>query len=226
MANTQQGLSYALPPNSRILEKEHYKRMRSRNYRIWGSRCATIFGSGRKYAKGHDCKMPRKEPITLRADIYYLVWWSFSAWSSELQLFTLCICHPLYEYLWKVDFVARFPSSRRFSGKTVAYQELFYVVTLTASSAQPKRRLKRDSKQVTGVVSKTKTLNALHTFWQIYLPSFHDYWRGQTWLEWRYKSRSNLYDGRFINTRVSSDRRGFNFVGNNHYKDLFVLRSA
>ena len=156
MANTQQGLSYALPPNSRILEKEHYKWMRSRNYRIWGSRCATIFGSGRKYAKGRDCKMPRKEPITLRADIYYLVWWSFSAWSSDLQLFTLCICHPLFEYLWKVDFVARFPSSSRFSGKTVAYQELFYVVTLTASSAQPKRRLKRDSKQATGVVSKQK----------------------------------------------------------------------
>ena len=71
-----------------------------------------------------------------------------------------------------------------FSGKTVAYQELFYVVTLTASWVQPKRRQKRDNKQATGVVSKTKTLNARHTFWQIYLPSLHDVikldWNGDT----------------------------------------------
>ena len=54
MANTLQGLSYALPPNSRILAKEHYKRRRSGNYRIWGSRCATKYGSGKKYVKGRD----------------------------------------------------------------------------------------------------------------------------------------------------------------------------
>ena len=54
MANKLQGLSYALPPNSRILAKEHYKRRRSGNYRIWGSRCATKYGSDKKYAKGRD----------------------------------------------------------------------------------------------------------------------------------------------------------------------------
>ena len=99
----------------------------------------------------------------------------------------LYICHPPYEYLRKVDFVARFPLNRRFLRKNRPYQELFYVVTLTASSAQPKRRQKRENKQATALVSKTKTLNARPTFWQIYLPSLPAYWRGQTWSEWRYK---------------------------------------
>ena len=38
-----------------------------------------------------------------------------------------------------------------FSGKIVAYQELFRVVTLEASSAQPQSRPKRENKNAAGL---------------------------------------------------------------------------
>ena len=38
-----------------------------------------------------------------------------------------------------------FPSNRRFSGKIIAYQELFCVLTLLASSVQPQRRREREN---------------------------------------------------------------------------------
>ena len=52
------------------------------------------------------------------------------------------------------------------------------MVTLLASSAQPRRRLRREN------ISKSKTLNVQHTFWQVSLPSLLDE-RCQTWLKWQ-----------------------------------------
>ena len=86
----------------------------------------------------------------------------------------LYICHPTYEYLRKVDFVARFPLNRRLLRKN---RRIY----------RPKGRQKRENKQATALVSKAKTLSVRPTFWQIYLPSLHDYWRGQTCVVWRYK---------------------------------------
>ena len=51
-----------------------------------------------------------------------------------------------------VDVVARFPSNIiDFSVKISAYQELFCVVTLIASSAQPQSRPKQENKTAAGL---------------------------------------------------------------------------
>ena len=71
------------------------------------------------------------------------------------------------------------------SGKIVACQESFFVVRLLVSSAQPQRRRRREN------ISKTKTLNVRHTFWQVSLPSLLDE-RCQTWLKWQCNRRTTF----------------------------------
>ena len=57
----------------------------------------------------------------------------------------------------------------------IAYQKLFCVVTLLASSSNHDKDDENETiTKATGLISKTEALNMRQTFWQISLPLSHD----------------------------------------------------
>ena len=88
---------------------------------------------------------------------------------------------PLYGYLHTLILLCVFHQIIHFSGKIIAYQELFCTVMLLVSSVQPQQWWNKKVKKATGLVSKTKTLNV-----KISMLSLHN-WSCQTWFKlWQF----------------------------------------